>query len=211
MKNYKVYCHLFPNGKRYIGITGSSLAKRFQNGKGYYQCPYMSKAIEKYGWENIQHIILEENLTKEEAEQKEIYYIAFYDTTNHEKGYNLALGGNVASHYDYNKILQDWNEGLCVGEIAKKYNCKHQEVIGRILETLGIPKEERYKRGYEKRTERFAQKIAQYDLEGNLIKIYKNVSECEKETGYRGDGFSKVCRGVRKTAYGFIWKYIENK
>ena len=59
--NYKVYCHLFPNGKRYIGITKQRLAIRFKNGYGYQRCPIMWKAIQKYKWRNIEHNVLFEN------------------------------------------------------------------------------------------------------------------------------------------------------
>lgn len=55
MKNsYCVYCHTFPNGKRYVGIS-SDCEKRWRNGKGYETQPKMNRAIQKYGWENIKH------------------------------------------------------------------------------------------------------------------------------------------------------------
>lgn len=92
--NYKVYCHLFPNGKRYIGITKQRLAIRFKNGYGYQRSPIMWKAIQKYKWENIEHNVLFENLTKEEAETKEIELIAKYKSNDRKFGYNIANGGN---------------------------------------------------------------------------------------------------------------------
>lgn len=34
--HYTVYIHLFPSGKRYVGITGQSLKERWRvNGNGY--------------------------------------------------------------------------------------------------------------------------------------------------------------------------------
>ena len=33
-REYSVYCHTFPNGKRYVGIS-SDCEKRWRNGKGY--------------------------------------------------------------------------------------------------------------------------------------------------------------------------------
>lgn len=208
MNNYKVYCHIFPNNKRYIGITGTSLARRFRNGKGYSRCPLMGKAIEKYGWENIQHILLEDNLTKEEAEEKEKYYISFYDTRNIEKGYNLAEGGKSNFRYNYEQLLEDWNSGLSVGEIAIKHNCQHQEIIGRILDGLGVPKEERYERGNQKRAKSLSKTIAQYDLEGNLLNIYESAKWIKRNLGYDDRSISRVCNGERKTAYGFKWGYL---
>lgn len=211
MENYKIYCHLFPNGKRYIGLTGTSLARRFRNGEGYNKCPYMKKAIEKYGWENIEHLLLEDNLTKEEAEEKEKYYIQLYDTRNQERGYNLAVGGNTATKYNYEELLEDWNLGLSIGEIAEKHNCAHQEIIGRILDGLGVSKNERMERGNQKKAKTMAKPIAQYDLNNNLLNTYESAKWVKRNFGYDDRSISKVCKGERKTAYGFIWRYIEKE
>lgn len=94
MKQYKVYIHKFPNGKVYIGITGVNPRKRWQYGKGYKHNKYLTDAFIKYGWENIEHIILYDNLTKEEAEQKEIELIKKYKSNNNKYGYNIENGGN---------------------------------------------------------------------------------------------------------------------
>ena len=47
-------------------------------------------------------------------------------------------------------------------------------------------------------------KIAQYDLDGNLIKVYDSIKECRKE-------FSKCidcAKGIRKQTKGFTFKYV---
>ena len=92
--NYKVYIHIFPNEKVYIGITKQDVNKRWLKGKGYNNCPLMKKAIDKYGWNNIRHKILYDYLTKEEAEQKEIDLIKQYKSNNPKFGYNIENGGN---------------------------------------------------------------------------------------------------------------------
>ena len=98
--NYTIYCHLNKiNGKRYIGQTKQSVNRRWgKNGSGYtHKHPdgLFAKAINKYGWDNFEHQILFTNLTKEEANQKEIELIAFYKTNNSDFGYNIAAGGNT--------------------------------------------------------------------------------------------------------------------
>ena len=60
--------HICPNGKKYIGITGRKPQYRWNNGKGYLANEYFTNNINKYGRENIKHIILYQNLTKKEAE-----------------------------------------------------------------------------------------------------------------------------------------------
>ena len=101
--NYTVYMHICPNDKKYIGITSQNVKQRWAKGIGYKKCPKFYKAIQKYNWEYIQHIILFTNLNKEEAEQKEIDLIKKYNTTDDNFGYNLAFGGNTTKGYKYTK------------------------------------------------------------------------------------------------------------
>lgn len=98
LKQYKVYKHTFPNGKVYIGITCQTLDKRFLNGNGYKACPKMNAAILKYGWNNVEHEMLFDNLSKDEAEQKEIELIAFYNSI--DNGYNIQHGGNTTGTHN---------------------------------------------------------------------------------------------------------------
>jgi len=93
-ENYTVYKHIFPNNKIYIGITSRKPEIRWNKGKGYKLCPLMNKAIQKYGWENVKHEILFTNLSKEQAEQKEIQLIKEYKCNNEKYGYNIENGGN---------------------------------------------------------------------------------------------------------------------
>lgn len=90
------------NGKIYIGKTNNIKNRWRKDGKGY--CKKDSKslfwnAICKYGWDNFEHIIIEDGLTSEEAIEKEIFYISKYDSTNREKGYNISKGGNGGKVY----------------------------------------------------------------------------------------------------------------
>lgn len=92
-RKFMVYKHTTPSNKIYIGITCQKPQKRWRYGYGYSNCPLFYKAIKKYGWDNINHEILYENLTKEEAILKEKELIEKYDSTNNKKGYNLTKGG----------------------------------------------------------------------------------------------------------------------
>ena len=67
-----VYVHYFPNGKMYFGITSQSPQARWgKDGAGYKNQPIMWRAIQKYGWDNIQHIVLLENLPYDTLLQEE--------------------------------------------------------------------------------------------------------------------------------------------
>lgn len=92
-QGYTVYMHIAPSGKRYIGITQQEPKKRWRQGKGYKENQPFSKAIKKYGWDNIEHIIIAEKLSYEEAGQMEKDLIREYKTTDKHHGYNVCYGG----------------------------------------------------------------------------------------------------------------------
>lgn len=103
-KLYCVYEHVFPNGKKYIGIS-SDVEKRWRNGKGYETQGKIANAISRYGWENVKHNVIVDGVTKEQAEALERYLIAELDTI--KNGYNTAIGGeNINSTYLNEHVLQ---------------------------------------------------------------------------------------------------------
>ena len=98
-KKFMVYKHTFPNGKVYIGITSKKKPnQRWESGIGYSKNQIvMYNAIQKYGWDNIKHEILFENLSKDDACKKEIELIKKYHSFIHDplcNGYNMTMGGD---------------------------------------------------------------------------------------------------------------------
>ena len=49
--------------------------------------------------------------------------------------------------------------------------------------------------------------VAQYDKNENLIKIWDCMKQASEELGINNSHISDCCRGKRKSAGGFIWKY----
>lgn len=94
---YTVYKHTTPSGKVYIGITKQKPEQRWDNGNGYKKNEHFYRAILKYGWENIEHEIVENGLTKQQACDLEIDLIAEYDATDPRNGYNNSIGGECGS------------------------------------------------------------------------------------------------------------------
>lgn len=97
MERYCVYKHTSPSGKVYIGLTKQDPHRRWKNGLGYQSSPHFWNAIQKYGWDSFKHEILLCDLTIEDACFYESYYIALYDSTNSEKGYNEKFGGQTGA------------------------------------------------------------------------------------------------------------------
>lgn len=89
-----VYMHVFPNNKRYVGITHyKDLTQRWGVDGTNYIGQYVYSGISKYGWDNIEHIILLDNLTLAEAALLESCYISLYNSNHITYGYNKTCGG----------------------------------------------------------------------------------------------------------------------
>lgn len=84
-----VYRHTFPNGAVYIGKTDMKPEDRWLNGWGYKNCPLMFNAILQFGWDNVKHEILADNLTSKEALELETKEIKKHTLSN-EMVYNIS-------------------------------------------------------------------------------------------------------------------------
>lgn len=90
-RKYKIYMYTFPNEKIYIGMTHLTIQGR--RDCGYQHNPNLRNAIRNYGWKQVETIVLDDGLTKKEAEEREKYFIGFYQATDPNIGYNVSLGG----------------------------------------------------------------------------------------------------------------------
>lgn len=92
---YKVYVHVVPNGKVYVGQTSKiCLADRWgENGSGYKNNKSFYDDIQLYGWDNIHHVLICDMLTSEQADYLERYLIKRYKANWRECGYNRHPGG----------------------------------------------------------------------------------------------------------------------
>lgn len=51
--------------------------------------------------------------------------------------------------------------------------------------------------------------VEQYDKEGNFIAKYESAREAQKETGVGYKLISACCKGNKKSAHGFVWKFSQ--
>lgn len=127
---YSVYMHILPNGKRYIGMTRQVPSKRWHGGLGYKGKKSFYEDIVFYGWENIQHIIVDSGLDLETASVKEQELIAKYHTQDKSFGYNTKSGGQTFGEHsdDFMDKLRSRMSGnkYCVG---RKITQKHIEAM----------------------------------------------------------------------------------
>ena len=98
--NYSVYQHVTPDKMYYFGTT-QNVKQRWRKNGSLYKETTLQPYIEKYGWDNIQHIILFENQSKENA----LWIENFLIETAREDGVciNKKRSGLVSKEEDYNK------------------------------------------------------------------------------------------------------------
>lgn len=207
MKQWVIYQHINKiNGKRYIGQTSQSQERRWRNGEGYIDSPKFWNAIQKYGWENFEHQIIEVGNSQEWANQREIYWIAFYDTFNNDKkGYNMTPGGG-----NYMKELwkdQEFRNKMCYAfSLARKRDWSNKEFaqnrLNSLLDGLNKAWEDpiwRENRIKNMMGDKNSNAKSVKNLETN--KIFTTIKEAAEWAGLKSvSGIGQCCRGKQKTA-----------
>ena len=226
-EKYSVYVHFFPNYKTYVGIS-KNCKKRWRNGLGYQHNKHLQFAILKYGWDNIEHKILFENLTKEQAEKKEIELISFYQSNNPEHGYNIENGGNHIG-----KMSDETKQKLSIAHKGKKLSNETKIKISKFNKGKVLSEEHREKISESRKgirvSESAKEKLRQFNLLHSpvsimvaqidpqtdcVIKIYKNGLQASKILKFKNPShIYDCCRKDknRKTAYGYKWEFVTSE
>lgn len=204
-REYCVYKHTNKaNGKVYIGITCQNPLNRWLNGHGYTHNARFYNAIVKYGWDNFTHEILYSGLSSEEACEIEKKLIAEYKSTHRDFGYNVGLGGNLLSEESAKKV-SDAKKGM---RLSNEHKRRLSEVkIGKPWSQARRIAQERSQKSGEDHHRSIP--VSRYSLSGEYIDTLPNAKMYDvllkNENAHKH--ICSVCRGKRKTAYGYIWIY----
>ena len=166
-------------------------------------------AINKYGPE---HFLIEEieKCSIEEVNDREIYWIEYYNT--YHNGYNATKGGDGKHYLDYDLIISTYNELQNMKKVSEKIGCSYDS-IRKILHSNNIEikssqeiaKENGKKCAMLKDNEviqifNSLSDAARFIIKNNLTttnNVY-NIASC----------IGKACKQENKKAYGYFWKSI---
>ena len=137
---------------------------------------------------------------KERNEKRPLYAATF------KYGYNATLGGDGTRYADYDLIFALWQEGLNNKAICEKLHYDTKTVTA-ALQNFNITKEQRQQRGREN----FIKPILMLDKNTEeILQIFPSMESAFKYLNKQSSGhIAAVCKGKRKTAYGYKWKYAE--
>ena len=200
------------NNKVYIGKTGTSIQQRFaehirDSRKETHEKRPLYEAIKKYGAEHFYVEEIEQLNTDEEACEREIYWIKYYNSYigfKNSNGYNATLDGDGKTYYNYKEIAEKYKILQNQKMTAQFFNCDIETVRKAcrdynvsILSPQEVTKKQESKR------------VVQLDKDTEeIIKIYSGVKEAFRQLGKTpGGGISKACRENR-IYLGYKWKFI---
>ena len=205
---YKVTNNI--NGKVYIGQTRCGLNIRWKQHVNNSACEnandyntYLHVAMRKYGIDafSIEEI---ETCDNTELNDREIFWIARYNSFNNQYGYNLTLGGGGSQKYTDEEILKLWDQGMSIGDIHDVSGIDRGWISVR-LKACGITDTEISNRRYKVSGNKNSMVVYQYALSGEYIGSFKSVNDARRMTGV--GHIEKCCSGKQKQAGGFQWSY----
>lgn len=189
--------------------------------KKYKSSPHFYAAIQKYGWDNFEHNILFQNLTKEEACQKEQKLIAEFNSTDRNYGYNSTSGGeifvmNEESKQKLSQALMGNKNGLghpCSEEKKKKISeaqkgrhltKEHKQKLSEMAKKRHAPCSEQTRENIRKASHKKPIYCEELD------KVFESVQDCCRQLGIPATNISKLCEGRGKTLRGYHLRYYDD-
>lgn len=197
-RKYSLYVHTTPSNKKYVGITNREPSARWRkDGKGYRKNTYFYNAIQKYGWDNIIHNVLADNLTEEEAIKAEMELIEKLHTTDREYGYNHSLGGEHPSNNMANVEEYRLKQAMTTHELWK--NPEFREKITSHCKNHKPPK--------NTKPSHARKPVLQFTKDGEFVARFDCIRDAAKSVNGTIMKISNCCNGRSKSSKGFVWKF----
>ena len=162
--------------------------------------------MNKYGIEHFHIEVLEET---DKPEERECFWIE--QKGSFKNGYNATTGGDGKKYIDYDLVVATYKEIPVMRSVAKQLGIS-EDSVSRILQI----RKEKTLNASQASAISTGKIVNQYDLQNNFIQSFSSAKAAAEALGKitsssngASSHISDVCRGKRKTAYGFIWRFAE--
>lgn len=201
---YKITC--VDNQKVYIGQTSETIEKRFARHMGYQKDDSDTKfyrAVRKYGRDSFRIEAIDYADSQEELDQKEKYYIDYYDSV--KKGYNSkdsigkCGGDTLSSHQNIKEI----KEKIRKSKLGDK---NPMRIYG------GLHGEQNGMFGKCGKDNPFAKRCMAISIDGTDIIEFDTLTELKEYFNVTTLGMVTLrCQGKTKSPYkGYYFRYCED-
>lgn len=196
-KKYVVYQHVTPDGMYYFGQT-QNVEQRWSNNGERYKGTSLYTYIEKFGWDNIQHIVLFKDQTRENA----LFIENFLIETAQEDGVciNKNKSGLITKEEGYKQDYYEKNKDKLI-QHQREYQKQNRDKIREYQEQNKDKINEQKRNYYERNKEKFKEyreqnkdKIREYNREYQE----QNKDKIREYREQNKDKFRKYQREYRK-------------
>ena len=185
------------NNKIYIGQS-TNIQNRWEEHKFYSSNEHtaLQAAFKKYGISSFSFEVIEE-CPKEKLDEREIYWIKFYDSYNN--GYNLTKGGMSKIKLDYGLIVETYQKLGSIHATHKELGI-NRDSVRRALEYFDI--------SYNKNISAPIT-VAMIDKQtGEELKTFTSIKDAAAYAGVSDSTIRRYFSGHLKSAGGYLWKKI---
>jgi group I intron endonuclease len=207
MKTYEVYKITNKlNNKIYIGITSQGAGVRYYKhlSDALHGSPFpIHNALRKYGKENFTLEIIELCETSEILKEREKYWIAFYNSTNREIGYNMTEGGNGTFGRLHSEETKEKIRQKALGRKAS------EETKRKLSQIYKQNYSEAHRKAVAESNAKRTKAILMFDRQNNLIKEYPSLKLAASENHLHVDTIRNIAKGKSNGSGEYIFKYKE--
>lgn len=205
----------------YIGQTTKNYLERWnehirtaKRGQGF----AIHAALRKYNYD-FSPVLIEEC---EQLNDREKYWINFFNTKIGCGGYNMTDGGEQCSDNIKTPVYQYTIDGIYVNsfssisEAAREISGFHNGICKVLNGKLNIAYGYRWSNKKQDRLPPLntnytgsSKPVMQLDLQNNIINIFSSTKEAARFLNKSQGNISMVANGKRNSAYGYKWKFID--
>lgn len=229
------------NNKIYIGQTSRTLTKRIYEyksafNKGDLHNSYLLNAFNKYGFDNFDFTLIDSSKNQNLLNEREVFWIGHYNTTNKELGYNISVGGDnaiptietrikMSIAHSGSKQSEEWinkRVSKAGSEEAKKYGTFKSDEEKKYLSEnsakfwLGKTRSEETKAKVSatKKAQGLlppnTKKVVKYDIKSNeILETYASTTEASRQNSeFTQSKISRICNGKANSKHYFSFKFV---